>query len=297
MAAPASPPPLYAWVLNLDAELELASSSYNPSARLNEQQASFGADAAALLGPEGVLVNEVSIEEGPRRVGRAWCPTPRAVAAMRAVKIKPELHPPASVLRRVNHRAFAHELGQGLPGQALVHEEKAVFAILADTTHPWLLKRPLVFAGRGQRRVLGPIDDVTRNWISASLRDDTLIVEPFISPRAEFSLHAFLWPDGRREWGRVCVQTVSPRGVFRAVRLATQDDLRATERVAMHAAAASVGEALYRAGYFGPFGIDAYRYCAHGSSDERFCALSEINARYTMSFVTGFPVHPSALHL
>jgi hypothetical protein len=52
---------------------------------------------------------------------------------------------------------------------------------------------------------------------------------------------------------------------------------------------------LVKADYFGPFGIDGYRYTLDGASD--FCALGEINARYTLGFVTGFPRHPSQLSL
>jgi hypothetical protein len=52
---------------------------------------------------------------------------------------------------------------------------------------------------------------------------------------------------------------------------------------------------LHEAGYFGPYGIDAYRYRladAHG-----FCALGEINARYTMGFAIGFPRQAAELSL
>jgi hypothetical protein len=56
-----------------------------------------------------------------------------------------------------------------------------------------------------------------------------------------------------------------------------------------------VATAIHDAGYFGPFGIDAYRYAAN--RETRFCGLSEINARYTMGFVTGFPRPPNELIL
>jgi len=49
--------------------------------------------------------------------------------------------------------------------------------------------------------------------------------------------------------------------------------------------------ALRDARYFGPFGIDGFRYVLERR--QGFCALSEINARYTMGFVTGFARHPS----
>jgi hypothetical protein len=51
--------------------------------------------------------------------------------------------------------------------------------------------------------------------------------------------------------------------------------------------AARVAAALASAGYFGPFGIDAYTYRAHGGALE-LQVRSEINARYSMGFAVGF---------
>ena len=95
--------------------------------------------------------------------------------------------------------------------------------------------------------------------------------------------------------GRPCTQDVSERGTFRGVRLSRAGDLSTSERDALHERADSAAHALFQAGYFGPFGIDAYRY--RDGSGGGFCALGEINARYTLAFATGFPVHPSELSL
>ena len=51
-------------------------------------------------------------------------------------------------------------------------------------------------------------------------------------------------------------------------------------------AAARAGEALARAGYHGPFGIDAFRYRSAPGAPERLNPLSEINARFTMDWST-----------
>jgi hypothetical protein len=48
-----------------------------------------------------------------------------------------------------------------------------------------------------------------------------------------------------------------------------------------------VGRALHEAGYFGPFGIDAYTY-RDELGDLHLQPLSEINARYSMGFATGY---------
>jgi hypothetical protein len=91
------------------------------------------------------------------------------------------------------------------------------------------------------------------------------------------------------------VQQVTERGVFRSVRLAEHSELAAGELGTLLDSAEAVAKRLLAAGYFGPFGIDAYRYQRDGESG--FCALSEINARYTMGFAVGFPRHPSELRL
>jgi hypothetical protein len=165
--------------------------------------------------------------------------------------------------------------------------------LLAKRDRGWLFKRPLAFGGRGQLRAARPLEAREWSWVEASLRSDGLIVEPLVRPTLELSLHGCVWRDGRVELGRICVQDVSEYGVFRGVRLAALGELEKTEELALETRMQSVAQALLRAGYFGPFGIDAYRYEHDGK--RAFCALSEINARYTMSFVVGFPRHPSEL--
>jgi hypothetical protein len=287
----------FAWVLNLDAELELEKPSYHTRARgLTQQLAQFGEGSRALLGPRDVLLEEVtSAMDASGFAGRAWCPTPRTVARLRAAGVTPEPHPPVEVLRRVNHRRFAAELGGGLPHQRYVENPPELYDLLARHERPWLLKRPLAFAGRGQQRVYGSLDEKQRAWIDASLRASGLVVEPLVSPTLEVSVHGFVWRDGRHELGRICVQEVTERGVFRSIRLAASEDLSPAERASLMERAATVATSLAEVCYFGPFGVDAYRYTLDGAP--AFCALGEINARYSMGFVTGFPTHPSELVL
>jgi hypothetical protein len=284
----------FAWVLNLDAEFELEKPSYNARTKLTEQLAVYGASSRKLLGPDDVVVSD-GVCDPSEFVGRAWCPTPRALAALRTAGVSPEPHPPASVLKRVNHRRFAVELGGGLPRQRYIEDRAVLDELLRQHERPWLLKRCLAFAGRGQMRVYSSIDQKQSAWIDASLRVSGLVVEPLVEPTLELSMHGFVWRDGRYELGRCCVQEVSERGVFRGVRLAGEHELTATEREQLNQKASEVALALTGAGYFGPFGIDAYRYVLEGQSG--FCALGEINARYSMGFVTGFPRHPSELSL
>lgn len=288
----------FAWVLNLDAELELGEDDYTPRALLQEQLARYGGGARRLLGAGDVLLP--ADREGPLDgdfVGRAWCPTPRARALFSAHGVRAEPHPDVSVLRRVNHRRFAFEQGGGLEGQRYIEDRAELDVVLRESAVPLLLKRPLAFAGRGQQRMYAysKLTEKERSWLEASLRRDGLIVEPLVTPLLELSLHGFVWRDARYELGRVCVQTVSERGVFRDVRLAEEGELEPRERDALFERGEGVAVALSTAGYFGPFGLDAYRY--RQGSRQGFCALSELNARYTMGFLAGFPRHPQELVL
>lgn len=292
----------YAWVLNLDAELELLRGrpGYVAQRKLTEQLAQHGRSSRALLGPHDALLAELAAAERDASsrselLGRCWCPTPLALQALRDAGIEPEPHPSAQVLRRVNHRLFAHELGGCLPEQTYVKTRDQLLARVGDFQRRWLMKRPLSFAGRGQMRVIGPLTEKQWTWVELSLKREGLIVEPLVTPTLELSLHGFVWRDGRRELGRVCRQAVSERGTFQAVQLAAPDELSTAEKAAIFERGAATASALHGAGYFGPFGIDAYRYTLDGA--EGFCALGEINARYTLGFVTGFPQHPSELQL
>lgn len=287
----------FAWVLNLDAEVELSrlKFAYVPRTKLLEQLAAYGRGSRALLGSEDVLVEPGAPALPAGFVGRAWCPTPQALSRLSTACVEAEPHPQASVLRRVNHRLFAHEVGGGLPEQRYFTERAPLEALLRRAERPWLLKRPLAFAGRGQMRFYGPISDKQWSWLDVSLAQDGLIVEPLVTPTLEVSLHGFLWQSGRFELGRICVQEVSERGVFRGVRLALAGELSSIEGVSLFDQAERVAGSLQDAGYFGPFGIDAYRYRL-GDLVE-FCTLSEINARYTMGFAIGFPRKTSELVL
>jgi len=295
----------FAWVLNLDAELELARGrpGYVPPRKLMAQLAVHGEGARQLVSEHDAIVSApfldvarpTAAQASPNFIGRAWSPTPLALRALRDRGIEPEPHPAFETLRRVNHRRFAHELGGGLPLQRYVTDEAELMASLERAPGPWLLKRPLTFAGRGQLRIIGALSAKQASWIAASLARDGLIVEPLVEPLFEVSQHGFIWRDGTYELGRVCAQFVAPRGSFRQARLLAPGELQTSEQSALDERTNSVARALFAAGYFGPFGVDAYRYLFQGKPC--FCALSEINARFTLGFAIGFSRPASELRL
>ena len=286
-----------AWVLNLDAEHELETpDAHTPSARTMRRMPELVRALAPLLGPDDVVLgeNDARIEDaaspsapsGPW-LGRAWCPTPRALQRLMKAGVTPIAAPDFAVLRRVNHRRFNAELGQTLPAARFVMSARELMAVIMSETPTghWLLKRPFGFAGRGRRRVArGRLDPSVGTWVEASFRHgDGLQVEPWVDRIADYGLHGFLSPSGAITQGEPTRQTCDESGAWQGTTTAT--DLEPNEEAFLRGAARATAEALLDAGYFGPFGIDAYRW--RDGATIHFNARSEINARYAMGWAVG----------
>lgn len=274
------------WVLNLDAEEELGTrAGYTPSAQSLLQTESHAAQVAKVLCAPGdrVWAEGVKVAAGEGVIGRAWCPTTRAQSLLRAAGAEPLPSPSMDVLRRVNDRRFCAELGVTLPGAVFATDEGAVLGALGEG--PVLLKRSFGFAGRGRKVVLGgTLTDADLAWVRASFRDGQgLSVEPFVGIEAEFSVHGTVSEDGSALLRGMVQQECDTRGRWLSARPLLPGRLSADERGMLEAEFARVSGALASAGYFGPFGIDAYRYI--DAADERqWNTRSEINARYTMAW-------------
>lgn len=298
----------FAWVLNLDADLELGTpSGYAPRRTIKEALAvHVPALARSLLGPDDLLVDETTAPMGARGlVGRAFCPTPRALAVLRRAGAEPEPAPPVAVLRRVNSRAFASALGPTLPGAAFVttlEEAEALLASSPPVGHGWRVKRAFGMSGHNQRVVAARVSDADRAFVRGGLAQGGAQIEPNVSIVREYGLHGLLAADGTCRLGRVVRQRCDARGAWLSTELLalpakgggeatsseTLDAAEATLAAALGAEATRVADALAAAGYFGPFGVDAYAYRALGGS-LAIQPRSEINARYSMGFAIGLP--------
>jgi hypothetical protein len=255
-----------AWVLNLDADEELAGRT--ASAAMLARLEPLTHRLERLLAPGDVILNGRTLDAS--FLGAAFCLTPSALARMRAAQVELPRAPPFEVLRRVNHRRFNAELGQTLPGAVFASSLQEVErAVSAGGT--WLLKRAFGFAGRGRRRVTG-LTDEDRAWIARSRGG--LQVEPEVDRSEDFALHGEIGEDGRLRLGHLTRQVCDRFGAWQKSELAEGPDLDEE--------ATRVARALFAAGYFGPFNIDAYRYAGG------FNPRSEINARYSMGWGVGF---------
>lgn len=278
MAAPV------AWVLNLDADFELANRGpWEPPRALKEVLREVSKEAERLLAPGDILVDE-DTQVPPGTVGRAWCPTPSAIARLEAAGATPEEAPSFEVLRAVNDRAFSASMGQTLGGAGFVVDLQAVRKIMRRRQVPWLLKRAFGAAGRGQRRVgPGALSDADVAWVEASLREGGLQVEPYVELELELVVHGLLHPDGAVEIHEPMVQECDEWGAWLKTRPAREGELAPSEGAQLDQSAFLVAGSLAKAGYFGPFGVDAYRW-VKTSGERQLNPRGEINARYTMGW-------------
>jgi hypothetical protein len=289
-----------AWVLNLDAEHELDDpTGYRASEVSLQRQRIETARVRDLVGPRDVVVWPLASNGLPRSEaeglrGYCWCPTPRALQRLRAARAVPVPAPPLGVLQQVNHRRFClaleHAMHEGGWEGATYADTLEVVEALVRGPSPtgwWIAKRAYGFSGRGRRRLRGGLNAQDRGFVERSLaRGQGLVVEPWVERAGDFALHGWIGgQDGDLLLGRPLRQQCSPFGVWQASEIET-DTLQPEERQALLAAGESTAAALRRAGYFGPFGIDAFRYRAAGG-ELRFRALVEINARFSMAWGLG----------
>jgi hypothetical protein len=108
-------------------------------------------------------------------------------------------------------------------------------------------------------------------------RHGPLLFEPWMDRTADFGVSALLTPSGLRIVG-VHGQRVDRKGQFTGIDL--QPSLSEAERDRLRETVELVAGALRRAGYAGPFGIDAWRY-RKADGEKILHPLGEINARMT----------------
>jgi hypothetical protein len=279
-----------AWALNFDADTELDhGSAHTPSRAMRARFAALAERVRDLLGAGDVVIDpSTRLPEGAF-VGRAFCPTPSALRALQRARAELPAAPAVEVLRRVNHRRFSADLGQTLPGARWASSWAEVREAVSDPspTDRWLLKRPFGFSGRGRISVArGSIDEAARRWIEASIGEgEGLQVEPWVDRALDAGLHGYLSAAGAIAIGEPTVQRIDARGAWLGSARAAPGDLAPGEIEALFAEARATASALRAAGYFGPFGIDAFRWRDGGG--ERFNPRVEINARYSMGWAVG----------
>jgi hypothetical protein len=282
--------PRYAWVLNLDADLELArGAGYSPSAGVARATEAFASRLRESLVGERDVVVDASSPQGSAAgfVGRAFCPTPRALAMLVRAGAEPEPHPPVEVLRRVASRAFSASLGSTMPKSAFVTRQGDAEAMIRTDPapgHGWRIKRAFGMAGRGHRVVGVAPRDVDVAFLASWIAEGGVQIEPNVRIVEEYALHGRISEDGSVRLGALTRQRTDPSGAWVATERA--EGVPRDVTAALEAEARRSARALAEAGYFGPFGVDAFTY--EGQDGVCLRTRSEINARYSMGFGVGF---------
>ncbi len=276
-----------AWVLNLDAELELRNPQrYQPTKGTLAACRQFEALARSLIGPADIVLRrDVGVEVGcaANYRGAAWCPTPSALTLLRRAGAKVPVAPALETLRLVNHRRFHVELGQTLPDARFAPTlDEARVVLSRPVRDGWLVKRGFGFAGRGNRRFPSVPSSDDWRWLDHALRDGGVQIEPWLEIVREYSQHAYVAPDGQLDVGSPCVLQ---RQENTYIRVGSDPEFGPEEANALRRQVVRVGEALHDAGYFGPVGLDAFSY--QFGEERRFNPRSEINARYTLAYAVG----------
>jgi hypothetical protein len=298
-------------VLNLDAESELeAPRHYAPTLRLRaiverEQRRLLG----TLVAPHDVVLTEADFVHdrglAPRAQGLpgiAWSPTPRALRLLAAAGAHPVAAPALEVLRTVNARPFAAHVREPLQRASFAkHVLATLDEVLARLAEPapdgWLVRRTFGAAGRGRRRIAsGRPSPAELAWIAASLRRGPLVLEPWVRVTREYTRAGLVHANGDVTISPPCFQETTAHGAWTRTECAELGAVSREDDARLEAAVAAAGAALAAAGYFGPYGIDAYRHRAlDGSARTELNPLSEINARFTMDWTTAMAANRAIL--
>ncbi|MCZ7687107.1 MAG: hypothetical protein M5U28_53530 [Sandaracinaceae bacterium] len=144
MGAPPRSP--LAWVLNLDAELELAAGgAYTASAGVRRAMEAARAALRRALPPADVVLDLDEEARARGLEGRCWCPTPRALARLALAGARVPDAPPSEVLERANERGFGFAI-EHLEGAVRCASERDALAAV-EREGRWIVKRGLAFAG------------------------------------------------------------------------------------------------------------------------------------------------------
>jgi hypothetical protein len=286
-----------AWVFNLDAEDELQRGGpHTPTRVMQTRIESLWPVLRPLMQPDDEVLWPAPKQPLHAKWGRAWCPTAWAKTQLERAGLAVPPAPPPAVLREVNHRQFAHGLGQALPGAQFVTGLSALREVLADARRlesvsverNWLLKRALSYAGRGRRKIASAeLNATDQTWVEAAFRSgDGLQVEPLVARELDCALHGWLGSDGTLVLGEPTLTCIDASGAWVSTTRAPDTALLPLEKTRLEETARETAAALKQRGYFGPFGLDAFRWRAPDGT-AHFQPRCELNARYSMGWAVG----------
>ncbi len=211
--------------------------------------------------------------------------------------------PDPSIVRFLNHRRtsleLAHKIGTGLPQSGMVRSLSEIESRVVrlkdvaeeDATPRWVVKTPFSAAGRDRIIGAGAFRPHESKRIAKWLEmHGELSFEPWVDRRADFGMVALSAPapNADRILGSHRLR-VDGRGGFRGIHWIAGENrapgIEDDEFDQLTQALASTLQLAKSGGYFGPIGIDAWRYASTNQDRTNFQALGEINARMTFGLV------------
>ena len=289
--APPPRPPLCLALTNLDFEYELAAPTGSRPTPL--PAASQGRwrwilrllpEAREALCPDPAELDRPAPPGGAERLV-VWGVTPRVLRWAEQLGLGDRFPSPHRV-REVNDKRFSHrlekQLGIALPHSQVVESLEQLRAAVESCPYGWVLKHPLGFSGR-ERMVgsAGTLSDSAWGWARRKLSQDwSLLFEPWVEQRQDFSLHFDLGPEGQVSFVGETQLLSDPGGVYRGSRIVPSGGVEPE----VHEMALRVAQEVARCGYWGPLGIDGLRGQLGDQAVLR--PLVEINARYSFGRLT-----------
>ena len=176
--------------------------------------------------------------------------------------------------RRAN-LAIAQAAGFALPGARVI----ASVDEIDRERDAWVCKAPWTTAGRDRVRSHDP--DARARVTQLLERCGDLVLEPWLDRVLDVAICGRLAGE-RVELATPHLLITNRHGGFVGIEL-DPPPLQPGERDQLVAAAHAAAAGLARAGYAGPFGVDAFVYKVAG--ERRFHAMCEINARHTFGHV------------
>ena len=262
-------------VANLDFEYELAGRGALPDGLAQRWQFIL-----RLLAREAECLDPTTLTVRTESATRlwAWGVTPRIARLAASLGLSQDF-PSLEVVREVNDKRFSHQLEQklgiALPHSQVVDSLEQFRSAVEACPFSWVLKHPLGVSAR--ERVVGKpghISDSAWGWARRKLHQSwTLLFEPWVEQRHDFSLHFEIDRHGQHRFVGHCELVSDPGGVYRGNRVLPSSILEPAALECGHKVAAE----LSLRGYWGPVGIDAFSGVL---GDKRYLRpLVEINAR------------------
>ncbi len=242
----------------------------------------------------------------PRGTGElaAWGACSDRPAPQHAARDRYRISVPATIerARAANDRRFAaalaEELGVAPPGALAITSLEQLRQHLdeggaaASPSGQWICKAPLSAAGRDRVIASGPLSgpsepgadgEAARALARLLARFGVLIFEPWLARAGDLGICAVVRPDGAVEHRAPHTLLTNPRGGFLGISQQPPPLSEAEHAQLVHTVRAA-GAALFRAGYTGPYNLDAFSHRT-ASGELRLRPLCEINARISFGWI------------